>query len=354
MEGINNKIYFNNNRTTSPDPEVIDLMRSYVPMGNTDLALNTFKKGVASMINAEADEIIFTRGTSESINLGLKSCFRYNFEKGKHVITNISEHFAVLDGCNELKALGAEITYLPVDPEGRIDVQELRNKIRPDTQMLSIMAANNETGVVQPIEEVAEFCREHQITFFTDACQLVGKTLVDVNDFGFDCAAFGSHKMYGPEGIGALYIRDKDLRSFLLNNYTFEPELKLAAGFAKAAELFLEQHWENSSHISKLKNYMEHQLLDIEGLRINGSTRHRLYNTSNLTFPEDINVYSLLDKFDFAHNRCKESYVLKAMGLSSEEIKNSYRFSFGKYNTLDEVKLLVESILGLVNQKTLS
>lgn len=354
MQGINTKIYFNNNRTTFIDSAVLEFMNSYTPSENPNLELQRFKKIIASMISGDADEIVFTQGTSESINLGLKTCFQYNTAKGKHIITNLTEHFAVLDTCTELKELGAEISYISVDPEGRIDIQELKEKLRPDTQMISIMAANNETGVIQPMEEIAEICRQHQITFFSDACQLIGKTLVDINELGVDCAAFGSHKMYGPEGIGALFVKNKNLRSFLSQNYNFKPELKHVAGFAKAAELFLEQHWENSSHISKLKNYLEHQLLDIDGLRINGSTRYRLYNTSNLSFPDHIDLHSLLDRFDFAHNRIKESYVLKAMGLSSTEVKNSYRFSFGKYNTLEEVKFLVDSILKLDSQRSLS
>lgn len=354
MQGTNTKIYFNNNRTTCADPTVRQATEDYSPNADIGDELEGFKKTIASMIGALKEEIIFTRGTTESINLGLKLCFQFNLKKGKHIITNLTEHFAVLDACQELKALGAEITYLSVDPEGRIDLEELRENIRHDTQMISVMAANNETGVIQPIEEIGEICREHKIAFFSDACQVVGKTLVDIQELGVDCAAFGSHKMYGPEGIGALYVKDKELRDYIFKNHAFDPDLKLAAGFAKAAEIFVEQHWENSSHISKLKNYLEHQLLDIEGLRINGSTRYRLYNTSNLTFPHNFDIHSLLDRFDFAHNRDKESYVLKAMGLTPSEIQNSYRFSFGKYNTLEEVKLLVENILALSAQKSLS
>jgi cysteine desulfurase len=209
------------------------------------------------------------------------------------------------------------------------------------------MAANNETGVIQPIEKIAEICKEKNILFFSDASQYAGKLRCDVKDLGMHALAFGAHKMYGPQGIGLLYADEKhaELLDFIRQNY--RPELTAAqiAGFGKAAEIASQNYWEDSAHISKLKNYFEHQLLDIEGFRINGSTRYRLYNTSNVTFPSTKNVAELLNRYDFAENIKKPSHVLKNMGLSDEEIKNSFRFSFGKYNTLEEVKLLVEELL---------
>jgi cysteine desulfurase len=222
------------------------------------------------------------------------------------------------------------------------------------------MAANNETGVIQPIEKIAEICNDKDVLFFCDATQFVGKERCDVAELGIHCMAFSAHKMYGPKGIGALYIRRKNPRVNLIEQInggghqngkrSGTLNVPLIAGFGKAAELFEQNFWDIGSHVSKLKNYFEHQLLDIENLRINGSTKHRLYNTSNLTFPQTKKITSLLNKFAFSSGSAcasanpEPSHVLTAMGLSEEEIKNSFRFSFGKNNTLDEVKLLVEEI----------
>lgn len=347
MLGISNKIYFNNNRTTRLDSAVEEAMMAYRPGSDIHTDLQTYKGPIAEMIGADASQILFTKGTTDSIHTGIRNCFLFNSGKGKHIITNQTEHMAVKEACEALRSLGADITYLPVDPEGRVDPASLKAAIRKDTQLVSIMAANNETGVVQPLEEIGTICRDAGITFFSDACQLVGKSRLDVQELEVDCMAFGSHKMYGPEGIGALYVKNSALADFIGSQSPFIAEPRLAAGFSKTAELFLEHYWDTSAHVSRLKNYLEHQLLEIQGLRINGSTRHRLYNTSNLCFPNHKNLSPLLEDFDFAHHFDRDSHVLKAMGLSQDEIKNSYRFSFGKNNTLDEVKLLVEKILGL-------
>ncbi len=352
MNSISNLIYFNNNRTTQTDPSVLESM-SIHKTGGTDTDarhLTEAEQKLAELINAAPGEILFTSGTTESVYLALKGAFGLYKSKGKHVITNVTEHFAVLDCLQELKQEGAEITYLPVDKEGLIDPDDLKNAIRPDTIMVSIMAANNETGVIQPIERISEICRERTVFFFSDASQYIGKLRCDVKELGFDSIAFGAHKMYGPEGVGLLYISEyyAGLMAEIKNTKRSPIDLSRITGFAKAAELSAQSQWDVSTHVSKLKAYLEHQLLDIDGLRINGSTRHRLYNTSNLTFPENKNIASLLNRFDFADNLKKPSYVLRAMGLSDEEIKNSYRFSFGKYNTLEEVKLLVHEVLNML------
>ena len=305
------------------------------------------KLHLCGLINAEPSEVVFTSGTTQSIYLAIKSIYELNKHKGNHIITNMSEHFAVLNCLKELETQGAEVTYLGVDKEGLIDLEELRRSIKSTTIMVSIMAANNETGVIQPVEDISAICQEKQIPFFSDASQFAGKLRCDVKDLGFDCIAFGAHKMYGPDGIGLLYVDKKHraLMDHLKKNYAGHLTLAQKVGFGKAAELSQTEYWDNSAHISRLKNYLEHQLLDLEGLRINGSTRHRLYSTSNLTFADKQKILPLLERFDFAENVTKPSYVLKAMGLTDEEIKNSFRFSFGKYNTLEEVKVLVEAIM---------
>jgi cysteine desulfurase len=220
--------------------------------------------------------------------------------------------------------------------------------------MVCLMAANNETGVISPIEKIAEVCHEKNILFFSDTSQFVGKEHCDVNELGIDCMAFGSHKMYGPRGIGALFLSDRILKSNgslsagfdqLKANYGRDKEhAVVAAGFGKAAETAKRDYWDISSRVSKLRSYFEHQLLDLEGLRINGSTRHRLYNTSNLTFTNATKLNPLLSEFDFTSNHDRLSHVLQAMGLSEEDNRNSFRFSFGKYNTAAEVKQLVKAI----------
>jgi cysteine desulfurase len=373
MVMINNLIYFDNNATTKVDKEVIETIVPFFDQnyGNAASKLHAFgwvaqasvetaTKQIAHLINCEESEIIFTSGATESINLALKGIFEAYKSKGNHIITCKTEHKAVLDTCLYLEGQGAEITYLDVDKEGLIDPEELKDAIKPTTILVSIMAANNETGVIQPIEKIAEICNDKDVLFFCDATQFVGKERCDVAELGIHCMAFSAHKMYGPKGIGALYVRRKNPRVNLIEQInggghqngkrSGTLNVPLIAGFGKAAELFEQNFWDIGSHVSKLKNYFEHQLLDIENLRINGSTKHRLYNTSNLTFPQTKKITSLLNKFAFSSGSAcasanpEPSHVLTAMGLSEEEIKNSFRFSFGKNNTLDEVKLLVEEI----------
>jgi cysteine desulfurase len=373
MVMINNLIYFDNNATTKVEKEVIETIIPFFDQnyGNAASKLHAFgwvaqasvetaTKQIAHLINCEESEIIFTSGATESINLALKGIFEAYKSKGNHIITCKAEHKAVLDTCLYLEGQGAEITYLDVDKEGLIDPEELKDAIKPTTILVSIMAANNETGVIQPIEKIAEICNDKDVLFFCDATQFVGKERCDVAELGIHCMAFSAHKMYGPKGIGALYVRRKNPRVNLIEQInggghqngkrSGTLNVPLIAGFGKAAELFEQNFWDIGSHVSKLKNYFEHQLLDIEGLRINGSTKHRLYNTSNLTFPQTKKITSLLNKFAFSSGSAcasanpEPSHVLTAMGLSEEEIKNSFRFSFGKNNTLDEVKLLVEEI----------
>lgn len=373
MVMINNLIYFDNNATTKVDKEVIETIVPFFDQnyGNAASKLHAFgwvaqasvetaTKQIAHLINCEESEIIFTSGATESINLALKGIFEAYKSKGNHIITCKTEHKAVLDTCLYLEGQGAEITYLDVDKEGLIDPEELKDAIKPTTILVNIMAANNETGVIQPIEKIAEICNDKDVLFFCDATQFVGKERCDVAELGIHCMAFSAHKMYGPKGIGALYIRRKNPRVNLIEQInggghqngkrSGTLNVPLIAGFGKAAELFEQNFWDIGSHVSKLKNYFEHQLLDIEDLRINGSTKHRLYNTSNLTFPQTKKITSLLNKFSFSSGSAcasanpEPSHVLTAMGLSEEEIKNSFRFSFGKNNTLDEVKLLVEEI----------
>lgn len=365
-------IYFDNNATTRVDDEVIEAMLPFFKeyYGNAsskhvfgwqaEAALETARKQIASFINSEEDELIFTSGATESINLALKGIAEAYRSKGDHIITVKTEHKAVLDVCAQLEKNGFKISYLEVDREGLIDMDELVKAITDKTILVSVMAANNETGVLQDIEGIGEICRERNIIFFTDATQYVGKMRCDVKELNISCMAFSAHKFHGPKGVGVLFVKRKDPRVSMLaqihgggHQHNFRSgtiNVPGIIGLAKACEIAQRDFWEMNTHISKLKNYFEHQLLDIDGLVINGSTRYRLYTTSNITFPKNCEVSKLLSKYAFSSgsacssNSAEPSHVLNAMQVNSEDIKNSYRFSFSRFNTLDEVQALVEGI----------
>jgi cysteine desulfurase len=366
-------VYFDNNATTKVDDEVLQAMLPYFSeeYGNEASRLHAYgwaaqaaveraTELVAALIGCETSEIIFTSGATESVNLAIKGIFEAYGSKGNHIITCKTEHKAVLDTCAYLQTKGAEVAYIDADREGLISLEQLKGAIKPATILVSIMAANNETGVIQPIEKIAEICNERNIIFFSDATQFVGKERCSVEELGVHCMAFSAHKMHGPKGIGALFVKRKNPRVSIApqihggghqgNRRSGTLNVPLIAGFGKAAEIAARDYWENSAYISKLRNQLEHQLPDIEGLHINGSTRHRLYNTSNLTFPSNYKVASLLHKFAFSSgSACSSanpgpSHVLAAMGLGNDEIKNSFRFSFSKYNTPEEIKRFIEEI----------
>jgi len=370
---ISNLIYFDNNATTRVHDDVVKEMLPFFTenFGNAASRMHAFgwvaqaavekaEVQIARLINCEPPELVFTSGATEAVNLALKGIFEAYQTKGNHIITCKTEHKAVLDTCAYLETKGAEVTYLDVNPEGLIDTDELLNHIKPTTIAVSIMAGNNETGVIQPIERIAEICNSRKIIFFSDGTQYVGKERCDVKEKGIHCMAFSAHKMYGPKGVGALYVSRKNPRINIIEQihggghqgHKRSGTLNVPGivAFGKAAELFDQNYWDNSAHISKLKNYFEHQLLDIEGIRINGTTRSRIYNTSNISFPAHMKISSLHTKFAFSSGSAcssgtpQPSHVLKAMHLSDEEIKNSFRFSFGIHNTLEELKLLVEEI----------
>jgi cysteine desulfurase len=373
MALTDNLIYFDNNASTRIDERVLECMLPFLKenYGNASSKLHAFgwiaeaaveqaTEQLAQLIQCDTEEIIFTSGATESVNLAIKGIFESNSAKGNHIITCLTEHKAVLDTCEHLKKSGAEITYLGVDQEGLINTDELSAAIKPATILVSIMAANNETGVIQPLEKIAEICNREGVIFFSDATQFVGKLRSDVRELGIHSMALSAHKMYGPKGVGALFVSRKNPRVQLVEQINGgghqgarrSGTLNVAGivGLGKAAEICDSDFWDDSVHISKLKNYFEHQLLDIEGLRINGSTRHRLYNTSNICFPHYKKTKSLFNKYAFSSGSAcssgtdEPSHVLKAMGLNDDDVKNSFRFSFGKYNTLEEIKMIVEAI----------
>ncbi len=370
---LNDLIYFDNNATTQVDERVLNAMLPYFtqvygnassrlhPLGwQAQAAVEKASQQVAQLINAEDSEIVFTSGATEAINLAIKGVAEAYKSKGNHIITLKTEHAAVLDVCGYLEKQGFEITYLSVDREGLIDITELETAIKSNTILVSVMLANNETGVLQPIEQIGELCKQKEVLFFSDGTQQVGKLNVDVHELNVDLLAFSAHKLYGPKGIGALYVRRKNPRVSLIsqihggghqnNKRSGTLNVPLIVGLGEACAIAQTEMWDTSVNVSKLKNFFEHQLLDIEGLRINGSTKHRLFNTSNITFPTSINLNKLNTKFAFssgaacASAKTEPSHVLKAMQVEDLDIKQSYRFSFGKYNTLEEVKAILTAL----------
>lgn len=373
-------VYLDYNSTTPVDERVLAEMLPFFTQHFGNASSNThplgwYAKGavdkarqqVADFIGAESSEIVFTSGATEAINLALKGVFEAYQTKGNHIITCKTEHKAVLDTCEYLQEKGALITYLNVDREGRIDLDELKNSFTDKTILVSVMAANNETGVLQDLEKIAEITHQNDAIFFSDTTQMAGKLPIDVNEMGLDMCCISAHKLYGPKGIGVLYVRRKNPRVNLTplfhggghenNKRSGTLNVTGIVGLGKACEIAQAEFWDNNMHISKVRGYLEHQLLEIPDLTINGSTKYRLYNTSNLYFPklkDGSTVFSHI-KNNYAVSlgsactsaQAKPSHVLMTMGLNKEESENCIRFSFGKKSQKEEVEKLAELILSL-------
>jgi cysteine desulfurase len=375
-------IYLDYNATTPVDEKVLQEILPYftIYFGNAaskthtlgwqaEAAVDKARKQIAYFINCEEGELVFTSGSTESCNLAIKGVFEKYKTKGNHIITVTTEHKAVLDTCAALEKQGATVTYLSVSPEGLIDLDELKNHITDKTILVCVMLANNETGVIQPIEQIAEIVHAHKSILFCDATQAAGKMMLDINELGVDLLCLSAHKFYGPKGIGALYVRRKNPRVSLqeqINGGGHEHGLRSGTlnvpaivGFGKACEIAQNEIWDNNTKLSALRAKIEHQLLDIEGVRINGSTRYRLYNTANICF-SGIKAEALISKIN--HKLCvaagsactsalaQPSHVLSAMGLSEAECYSSIRFSLGKYNTEQEIETTISLIKEMVEK----
>jgi cysteine desulfurase len=373
-------VYLDYNATTPVDERVLAEMLPFFTehFGNASSsthplgwyaqgAVEKARQQVADFIGAENSEIVFTSGATEAINMALKGVFEAYKTKGNHIITCKTEHKAVLDTCAYLEEKGAIVTYLNVDQEGRIDLDELKESFTPKTILVAIMAANNETGVLQDLEKISEITRRNESIFFSDTTQMAGKLPIAVNEMGLDLCCISAHKLYGPKGVGALYIRRKNPRVNLIplfhggghEHYKRSGTLNVTGvvGLGKACEIAQNEYWDNNMHISKVRGHLEHQLLEIPDLRINGSTRYRLYNTSNIYFPllkDGSNLFSKI-KNQYAvslgsacnSTNAEPSHVLIAMGLEKEESQSCIRFSFGKKSQKEEVEKLAELILSL-------
>jgi cysteine desulfurase len=373
-------IYLDNNATTPMDPRVLEAMTPYFlqhfgnaasrnhPFGwQAEEAVDYAREQVAKLIGADPKEIIFTSGATEADNLGIKGVFEMYASKGNHVITAVTEHKAVLDTCKHIEKVGGEVTYLPVDAEGLIDLKALEAAIKPTTILIAIMYANNEIGTVMPIKEISAIARKHGVLLFTDATQAVGKIPVDVNKDGIDLMAFTGHKMYGPKGVGALYVRRKNPRvkvTAQMDGGGHERGMRSGTlnvpgivGFGKACELCRLEMEEDTKRISKMRDYLETELLKLEEAYVNGSRLHRLPHVANISF-KYVEGEGLLMGFNknialSSGSACtsaslEPSYVLKALGLGDDLAHSSLRFGLSRYTTQEEIDYTVKSITDTV------
>lgn len=372
-------IYLDYNATTPVDKRVLETMLPYFTekFGNAasrthafgwvaEDAVATARKQVAELINCIDQEVIFTSGATEAINMAIKGVWENYQIKGNHIITTETEHKAVLDTCKALEIKGAVVTYLPVNHEGMVDLDDLRRALTPQTILVSIMYANNETGVIQPIRRMAELTHANNSIFMCDATQVVGKININVMDEHIDLLCLSAHKFYGPKGVGALYVRRKDPRVTLFPLFHgggHERGLRSGTlnvtgivGLGKACELAKQEMWDDAARISRLRTKLEQHLCDIQDVHINGSTKHRLFNTTNIAFLK-MRSETLIRKIPniavAMGSACtsaiaEPSHVLKAMGLSDSASYSSIRFSLGKYTTAEEIDQTIQTISSIL------
>jgi cysteine desulfurase len=332
-------------------------------------AVDYAREQVAKLIGADPKEIIFTSGATEGDNLAIKGVFEMYASKGNHIITTTIEHKAVLDTCKHLEKQGAEITYLPVDDEGMINLADLEKAITPKTILLAIMYANNEIGVVNPMKEISAIARKHGVLVMSDATQAVGKIPVDVNKDGIDLMAFTGHKMYGPKGVGALYVRRKNPRvkvTAQLDGGGHERGMRSGTlnvpgivGFGKACELCMQEMSSDTERIIKLRDRLEEGLMKLEESYLNGHKNHRLPHVSNISFKHvegegllmGINKNIALSSGSACTSASLEpSYVLKALGLGDDLAHSSLRFGLSRFSTEEEVDYTIKAVSDTVTK----
>jgi len=373
-------IYLDHNATTPMDPRVLEAMIPYFVenFGNAasrnhsfgwhaEEAVDYAREQVAQLIGADPKEIIFTSGATEGDNLGIKGVYEMYASKGNHIITCTTEHKAVLDTCKHLEKLGAEVTYLEVQPDGLVDLKQLEAAMKPTTILVAIMYANNEIGVIQPVKEIAAIAKKHGALFFTDAVQAVGKIPVDVIADGIDIMAFTAHKMYGPKGVGALYVRRKNPRvkvTAQVDGGGHERGMRSGTlnvpgivGFGKACELARLEMAADTERISKLRDKLENALKVIDESYVNGNPAHRLPHVSNISF-KYVEGEGLMMGFNkdialSSGSACtsaslEPSYVLKALGLGDDLAHSSLRFGLGRYTTEEQIDFTIKAVTDTV------
>lgn len=375
-------VYLDHNSTTPCDPRVVESMLPYFThhFGNAasrshslgwqaEEAVELAREQIASLIGSENKEIIFTSGATEATNLAIKGVFEMYAAKGNHIITTTIEHKAVLDTCKCLEKKGAEVTYLPVNSEGLLTPQQVEEAIRPNTILIAVMFANNETGTILPVREIGAIARKHNVLLFSDATQAIGKIPVNVNKDHIDLMAFSAHKIYGPKGVGALFVRRKNPRVKLIGQIDgggHEKGMRSGTlnvpgivGFGKACEIAKDQMQKDADRLTQLRDKLEMALLRLNEMYVNGSRHHRLPHVSNLSFKNvesDALMRGLAREIAVSSGSActsaliEPSYVLIALGLSAEMAHSSIRFALGRYTTEEEIDYTIEKVSGTVKQ----
>ncbi|MBX7142493.1 MAG: IscS subfamily cysteine desulfurase [Chitinophagales bacterium] len=375
-------IYLDNSATTPVDPRVLEQMIPYFSekFGNAasrshpfgwvaEEAVDYAREQVAKLINADPKEIIFTSGSTEANNLALKGVFEMYREKGNHIITVTTEHKCILDTCKHLDKQGAEITYLNVNDEGELNLQELEAAITPKTILISVMYANNEIGLIHPIKEIAAIAKKHNVLFHTDATQAAGKVPIDVQAEGIHLLSMSAHKMYGPKGVGCLYVRRKNPRvkvTAQMDGGGHERGMRSGTlnvpgivGFGAAAEINLKEMIDEAARLSKLRDKLEYALMELEEVHVNGNREHRLPHITNISFKwvegEGLMMAFNKDIAVSSGSACtsaslEPSYVLKALGLGDELAHSSIRFSLGRFNTEDQIDFTIQRVKDAVTK----
>ena len=368
-------IYLDNNATTPLDPRVLEAMMPYLTevFGNAasrnhpfgwaaEEAVDYARDQIAGLINCDPKEIIFTSGATESDNLAIKGIFEMYAQKGNHIITTTTEHKAVLDTCKHIEKIGGKVTYLPVNSEGLIDLAELEAAMTPQTILVSIMYGNNETGTIQPIREIAAIAHKHGALFMTDGTQAVGKIPVDVQADGIDLMAFTAHKMYGPKGVGALYVRRKNPRvkvTAQMDGGGHERGMRSGTlnvpgivGLGKACELAKQEMAADAVRLGAMRDRLEKELLTLEESYVNGSVEHRLPHVANISFKYVEGEGLMMGVKDLAvssGSACtsaslEPSYVLKALGLSDDLAHSSLRFGLSRFTTDEQIDYAINHV----------
>jgi cysteine desulfurase len=376
------RVYLDNNATTPCDPRVVETMVPYFyqkpgnsasrnhPFGwEAEEGVDYAREQIAALLKVDAKEIIFTSGATESDNLAIKGVFEMYRSKGNHIITVTTEHKAVLDTCDKLIESGAEITYLTVAEDGLIDLKALEAAIKPTTILISVMWANNETGVIQPMREIGNICEKHGVLFMSDATQAVGKIPTYPKEMGIHLMAFTSHKMYGPKGVGALYVSRKSPRvkvTAQMDGGGHERGMRSGTlnvpgivGFGKAAEIARLEMDNDAARLSKLRDKLEKALTSrLEECYINGNVNHRMPHVTNISF-KHVEGEGLMMTFNqniavSSGSACtsaslEPSYVLVALGLGDDLAHSSIRFSLGRFTTEEEIDFAVDKLVAGVN-----
>lgn len=389
MKPLEKVIYLDNNATTQIDERVLAemmpfLRENYANASSTHNfalgayeAVKTARGYVAELIGAETNEVVFTSGATEAINLAIKGVAEsYGDNKGKHIITVATEHTAVLDTCKYLQSKGYDVTYLPVEETGVVNISELKKAMRKDTILVSVMLSNNETGVIQPIKEISELAHDTGAIFMSDCTQAIGKIPVNVDELGIDILCFSGHKIYAPKGVGCLFVRqrrpykvkmlplihggghEKGMRSGTLN-------VPSIVALGKACQIAQSESKKDAERIGKLRDYLETELLKIPDTRVNGSTSSRMFNVTNVLF-KGADSDAIIVGLSSAENTkasiavsngsactsasIEPSHVLLSMGMTEEEAFSSIRFSLGRFNTKEEIDITVKEVNRVVTK----